>query len=261
VYDWPGNNVNIWRHRANNGKWRWISFDNDQSFVNFHFDAIAHSTLEGGTTWPNPDMSTFFIRTMFKNKTFQQLYLDRFAYHLEHSFEEARINHLIDSILDMIAPVMPEHIERWQYPENINVWYNNVQKMRDFAKYRPCFLKIHLYEHFNINDSTYLAGLCDGVSLPLFPAPPITQKEYDDKTIFTYPNPARNNLSISFNGFVEREVMCFIYDMTGRMLLEMTFELNEKNLIHIPIEHFAKGIYILELFIDNEVQHKKIILE
>ena len=66
-YDWPGNNVTVWRNR-NNGKWRWMLYDLDWSsnFEIVHlatpdFNALHHATSADGVGWPTDAASTLFF--------------------------------------------------------------------------------------------------------------------------------------------------------------------------------------------------------
>ena len=58
-FDWPQNNVKIWRPRTPNGKWRWMMLDVDAGFLrapnresysyghsNPDFNALVHATCE-----------------------------------------------------------------------------------------------------------------------------------------------------------------------------------------------------------------------
>ena len=41
-YDWPGNNIKLWNHRDNSGKWRWIFYDLDAAFNNPLYNMLEH---------------------------------------------------------------------------------------------------------------------------------------------------------------------------------------------------------------------------
>jgi len=259
VYDWPGNNVTIWRNKANNGKWRWMFFDNDNCFENYAFNAIEHSTVAGNTNWPNPDISTLLLRNLFKNKNFRQEYLKRFEYYLLNDFSETSINSLIDSITNLIGPIMREHINRWQYPLTLTEWEKNVQKIRAFAKLRPCYIKEHLYSFFNITDSTYMASICTEIIIPEDSIIPLPISDIE-KNISLYPNPTKDLLYINFSGYNTDEASCVLLDITGRILFSQVIKLGIENEITLSLSGYAKGIYILKIFSDK-AEFKKIVLE
>jgi hypothetical protein len=82
--DWPGNNVKYWRDNSENGKWRWILFDTDFGFNWIWSEDYTHNTLEfaleeNGPEWPNPPWSTFILRKLLENQSFQNDFVNRYA--------------------------------------------------------------------------------------------------------------------------------------------------------------------------------------
>ncbi|MDT8858824.1 CotH kinase family protein [Alkalihalobacillus sp. MEB130] len=153
--DWPGNNNRYWRERPD-GKWRWSVFDLD-----FGFDlpnatgTVAHDTLSfatepGGTSWPNPDYSTFLLRTLLQNESFRDTFISRFAHYLNTNFESTHVIQTIDKMAAALAPEMPNHISRWGTPESLEKWEEEVETMRRFADRRPDFVQAHLLSFFQL---------------------------------------------------------------------------------------------------------------
>jgi len=109
--DWPGNNIKYWRLRTNeyqpqapkghDGRWRWLMYDTDFVFgISGGADAYTHNTLEfataiGGTSWPNPDWSTFLLRNLLINQEFQQNFINRFADLINTTFRSDRLINMI----------------------------------------------------------------------------------------------------------------------------------------------------------------------
>lgn len=252
VYDWPGNNVNLWRPRTPEGKFRCIFFDNDQCFSNYSFDAIAHSTMTGGTTWPNPDESTFLLRNLLRNRKFSNLYLQKFEYHLTNSFSEQHMLFIIDSIASALEPVMNEHINRWQYPLTLTNWKINMQKMREFAQLRPCYMKQHLYQHFNITDSSYAATICP------FSVDTVPSVGY---VISTYPNPAKDVINVELSGYNDTDVRCSLYDMTGRTVYDAITAIQSEGSVAIPVINLSYGLYVLRVEVGGDIKYMKVMME
>jgi hypothetical protein len=165
--DWPRGNIKFWR--ANSGKydrWRWILYDLDGCFRSWR---INHNTIELATdpwcncTWPNPPYSTLLFRKLLENEDFKNEFIQRYAWHMNTTFQENRIIHIIDSMQENIAPEIPRHIEKWggqivPYPESwmrpiftsVQEWEEYVDEMRYFANERRPYATEHVIHYFNL---------------------------------------------------------------------------------------------------------------
>ncbi len=255
VYDWPGNNVKFWRPQQAGAKWRWFFFDNDMSMENSDFNALEHATCEDNNIWPNPEWSTFLLRNFFKNEKFTQSYLERFEYHLLHTFTEARINKLLDTLYYQIKPIMPEQISRWGYPYSYNFWLNTIEDIRKFAAKRPCYMKKHLFDFFNISDSTYADFIDCSAAF-------IDDKKGSEKTlqIKLFPNPAHNYIQVEFKEVLPESALLKIYDTTGRIVHEKNCKPCD-NLKIINLQHFCSGLYLLQVHINDQFYTKKFMIQ
>jgi hypothetical protein len=161
--DWLNNNVNFWRNKvaANNlgaaygldGRWRWAFHDMDNSMsyvfgdINANNLAIANSF---GTASYNPEWSTRLFRKMLENTEFKNYFINRFADALNTTFLPARTIGLMQSMRAVIFPTIPEHIGRWNSPEDLGdySWYMGYQT--GFFNQRPDFQRNHIRSVFNI---------------------------------------------------------------------------------------------------------------
>lgn len=152
--DWPGNNMKYWRPRTPQGRWKWIVFDTDFGFGLWNAAAYRDNTLEfatapNGPDWPNPPWSTFLLRRLLENPQFKNDFINRFADHLNVTFEPKRVIQKIDSIKTLLQSEIPRHQLRWR--DSARNWAQNVQNLKQFATYRPNFVKTHLISKFNLN--------------------------------------------------------------------------------------------------------------
>jgi len=161
--DWLNNNVNFWRNKvaANNlgaaygldGRWRWAfhDMDNTMSYVfgdiNANNLAVANSF---GTASYNPEWSTRLFRKMLENTEFKNYFINRFADALNTTFLPARTIGIMQSMRAVIFPTIPEHIGRWNSPEDLGdySWYMGYQT--GFFNQRPDFQRNHIRSVFNI---------------------------------------------------------------------------------------------------------------
>ncbi|TVR39802.1 MAG: T9SS C-terminal target domain-containing protein [Bacteroidia bacterium] len=175
--DWPGNNIQFWRYYTDtynpdappglDGRWRWQVFDLDFGFgLNFDYvtgvdEGPAHNTLSfalepNGPSWPNPPWSTFILRRLVENETFQTGFVTRFADLLNSNFAESVVVQKLESFREMYLPEMPEHIHRWRMPEDMNHWESEIDVMRNFAIERPGYLRQYLREEFDLGPTAKL---------------------------------------------------------------------------------------------------------
>jgi photosystem II stability/assembly factor-like uncharacterized protein len=79
-----------------------------------------------------------------------------------------------------------------------------------------------------------------------------------EKKIVVYPNPAKENLTISFPKELNQNLKIEIIDLLGRISFSEEYDNQLNNEIKINISNLAKGNYLLKIFSDNEFVTKKI---
>ncbi len=157
--DWPGSNMKLWRERKPGAKWRWLIYDTDFGFGGNSnslpaSNTLALATATNGPSWPNPPWSTLMLRKMLTNEEFKYEFIQRFAVHINTTFEKNRVLTLIDSIRTVIAPEIPRHKARW--PQSISygsTWDTLIYVMKDFAVKRAGYTRSHFYSKFGVTGS------------------------------------------------------------------------------------------------------------
>lgn len=160
--DWPGSNMKLWRERVDGSKWRWMIYDLDFTFGGnaqglATTNTLAQATATNGPSWPNPPWSTLMLRKLLDNADFKNEFIQRFAAHVNTTFETNHVLAVIDSMAQDIASEIPRHKERW--PQSISfgpTWQDLIDLMRDFAIDRPANVRNHFYAKFGISGSNTL---------------------------------------------------------------------------------------------------------
>ncbi len=164
--DWPGSNMKLWRERKPNAKWRWMIYDLDFTFGGnaqgqYYTNTLAQATATNGPEWPNPPWSTLMLRKLLENTEFKNEFIQRYAVHLNTTYEKNHVVAVIDSLAQGIATEIPRHKLRW--PQSLSLdkknWTENVQIMKDFALLRPDTSRKHFRTKFSIagNNSLYIS--------------------------------------------------------------------------------------------------------
>lgn len=115
-YDWPHNNIKMWKKKEN-GKWRWILFDTDFGFNLYDgslhtFNSLTYALGENTGKSTQPWATRLFSRLVL-NESFRNTLIDRFSVHLSTSFQSQRVNFIIDSLAAKIRPEITYHKNRW----------------------------------------------------------------------------------------------------------------------------------------------------
>ncbi len=191
--DWPGNNIEYWRYSGppnphiaeQDGRWRWVVFDLDYGFAlsgghgSWKFDMISFVTDPKGPTYANRLWATFLIRSLLESDQWREQFVLRFSDLLNTTFLPMNTMALIDTMAGVIRPEMDRHIARWSYPPSLDVWEQNIELMKEFARKRPGYQIEHLRRHFDLQPPQWVeigiprvgTGSVRINSLDIFPHP------------------------------------------------------------------------------------------
>jgi hypothetical protein len=155
--DWPGSNVKLWKEKVPGAKWRWMIYDLDFTFGGnakgmANTNTLEQATAANGPDWPNPPWSTLMFRKLLDNTEFKNEFIQRFAAHMNTTFEPNRVLFVIDSMAAKIASEIPRHKLRW--PQSISyapTWQDLINVMKTFTVERPVNVRNHFYAKFGIS--------------------------------------------------------------------------------------------------------------
>ncbi len=161
-YDWPANNLTVWRERAPNAKWRYGMADTDGSTGNNltsmadpDFNTFASINDANSQSWPNHSNSTLFIRKALDRQEFREEFLQRSCSVMELIFSESRAHSFVDDMVAIYEPNVPAQLDRWGYDNamggNIYSWNYWIELYKDFWTRRPGFFRQHLNDFYNLN--------------------------------------------------------------------------------------------------------------
>ena len=100
---------------------------------------MEHSTSTEND-WPYCECSNLLFRKLLQNEDFKNLFISKFSDHLKTTFDADRIIGIINEFESLYTNEIEEHIDRWSYPNSKTSWENEVEKLRVFAKERPCYI-------------------------------------------------------------------------------------------------------------------------
>jgi hypothetical protein len=152
--DWFRNNVLFWKKNVaeintdalagHDGRWRWAVIDLDYGFWAIEENMLAHAL--GGIP------GALMANSLIKNDHFRVEFINRFADHLNTTFDSRRVISEIDMVENLLESDMRLHIQRWQSMGNsIDQWHENVAFLREFALARPNIVRGHIMEEFQLS--------------------------------------------------------------------------------------------------------------
>lgn len=159
--DWPGNNVKRWRSR-DDGKWRWMLYDTDFGLgtygVSATHDSLAAALDPMGPEWPNPPWSTELFRLMMASPDFKQLFVNRYADHMNTLLAPEATVPLLQTYADDIALEIPRHVDRWgSWDDGVNVrsieddtWENEIGWIELWLERRPEHARGHVVANLGL---------------------------------------------------------------------------------------------------------------
>lgn len=204
-WDWPHNNVEYWKSLDADGKFRWFFFDCDACFYKDGFNSMDF--FEDPTT---TDWDKVLLSNLFTNDKFRSQFTIRLYQLLSSNFNPSIVLSKIDSLEQLYAPFMFQHIQRWNQPTNYSTWQNHLEEMKIFALTRPQKLVNFIQENF-------------GSPLTFFP------------------NPAADVLYTDLPGEIEG-VEITVFDGQGKLVMRDWYGMQG-----VDISNLKPGIYLVRV--------------
>ena len=139
-------------------KWRPIYFDNDYSLGEGSLNAGligTYMSFSGYTTKNGTHVSMDLTAGLWTSPQFRQLFLQRAAHHVKHTFAPEKILPILDEMVAEIEPEMQKQIQRWGAPGSMQSWKNNVATFRSLLQRRPEAFKRVLLSYFDVTAQQY----------------------------------------------------------------------------------------------------------
>ncbi|MBQ9941868.1 MAG: CotH kinase family protein [Christensenellaceae bacterium] len=159
-------NVRFWRatdEGSKYSKYRWMLFDLDWgvfngtykwNYIEEYFNPQGHGIGHGFTT--------AISCGLLENPEWKEKFIERYAWHLNNTFDPDRMEAILDAMVAEIEPEMPRHIDRWgkasmpdcaASPASMEVWENNVASLKRMLREKVDITKADLQEFFNLSDA------------------------------------------------------------------------------------------------------------
>lgn len=230
-FDWPENNMKLWRPQTKNGKWRWIFYDLDAGLKNIDYNMFVHCTnTDESITWPNSPRSTFLFRNLLKNSDFVDQFVKRYAEILNANFSTTSMLTKAASIKELYENEIESHINRWHFPDNYSKWEVDIEeKLINFLENRPCSVQDHINNFLNPNSFQFDCNENEPMS-----------------NVILAPNPNNGSFFILNNSHNTIRGNVTISSITGKKIYQENYiYLNAYEKKHFNFPKLPIGMYIL----------------
>ena len=155
-YDFPGNNIIMWRPRAEGGRWRWIAKDVDYTMglydepYNYKIlDWLYNPKYDNGKNWgANSSESTLLFRRLMDDKDFRRIFIDHCAIYMGDFLNYENIRKVWNLMYDEIRAEYPHHRKL------INQWWPNyndeMSKASKWLNSRTDYFYNHLGDFYQL---------------------------------------------------------------------------------------------------------------
>ncbi|MFB1485168.1 CotH kinase family protein [Corallococcus sp. RDP092CA] len=153
--DWPDNNVKFWRLRTKkpvpdaaygqDGRWRWLVYDLDFALsYGPDYDSLGRVLNDPPEV---PAWAPQLLRALLQSPEFKARFIERFLWHIEHTFAAERVLAALDAAVEGLEPEMPGQVARWAQPDSLEVWRANIESLRETLRQRPAAMRRLLEQH------------------------------------------------------------------------------------------------------------------
>lgn len=146
-WDWPQNNLKLWRHATGDRKLRYIMYDTDITLAIWNLmptDSNMISRLRNGSTDAHSEMFSAFL----DNTTFRNYFINRSADLMNTIYLPSYYEATLDGIKNTFGTEINTHYARWDG----DMWYHDfhISRMRTFMNDRPTYHRDDIEESFGL---------------------------------------------------------------------------------------------------------------
>lgn len=225
-YDFPHNNLKLWKIKNDTALWRHFFFDCDACMIYANHNLFTElNNQEVELFQKHPEWALSIIQPLMQNPQFRNQLMIQYYYHLQNTFNTGNVMGQIDRLEELYKPLVAEHTYRWHQPEDLIKWLNNVEMLRIFAMQRPSYVIEQLKENF-------------------------------ENPFTVYPNPSKGELNISSDIKDIQNFELVILDISGKVVLRQNISVAQVTLETI----LQPGIYFTNFRYDGLIFTEKIVV-
>jgi hypothetical protein len=134
-YDWPGNNIKVYRCDSTLYKWRFSTIDLELSLQPNGWSDCNSNGIEYAMNTGQDNPYTRPWWQSMSNPQYRRYFINRYADVLNSTYKEERLLEVENNFFNIWTPEMPNEYQRWGDPWNVSGWmndyYNRHLQLRD----------------------------------------------------------------------------------------------------------------------------------
>lgn len=157
-WDWPQNNLKLWRPTGDGNPLRYITYDTDITLGNFGVQLADFNQINRIRNTADDPHSEIFS-SFLENKTFQNDFINRSADLMNTIYQPAYIEAEIDARIAEIDNEIPKHLDRWagqyvkiDYTRSYSSWLSEKDATMAFVDARLEYARDQLQTEFSLTD-------------------------------------------------------------------------------------------------------------
>ncbi|MBX9850489.1 MAG: CotH kinase family protein [Cytophagaceae bacterium] len=149
-WDWPQNNLKMWRPKYGDRKFRYFMYDTDITLGIWGMEPYTWNKMgeiknaTGLSKGPNAEI----FSKMLNYTPFRNYFINRYADLMNTIYLPANYRGMAYKIRDSIASEMPRHLARWG--ADVPTWNYNISQMVNFINARPTEARNHVRSEFGL---------------------------------------------------------------------------------------------------------------
>ena len=143
--------VRRYRSEENDGKWRWIVFDQDLGMLNDTNSISRWMDKEGAGSTKKVENKLF--RYLMSNDAVVDRFLTRFGELVAGPWSADGLLPRFDALIESIRPEMTQHCAKWASVLTLKRWETHVASMRQRLEERPGKIIGYLCEYFSLSQA------------------------------------------------------------------------------------------------------------
>lgn len=186
--DFPGNNIVMWRPRAEDGRWRWVAKDTDFGLGLYNrpynykiFNWLHDNNFDSANAWANKPEHTRLFRRLMDVPEFRDMFIDRCAVYMGDFLNGRTLTNELDAMSSAIRSEFTHHCKlftgwRPNYDEEL-------RNAKNWATNRTTFFYSHLADFYKLGTPRTVridAGRIDKVTLTVNGIP-LQGRSFDGK--------------------------------------------------------------------------------
>ena len=255
-YDWPGNNSKMWRERSTDGKFRWLLLDNDGCLGNASYNSIEHATDPNHVGWPNPPVSTLFLRRLLENDGFKQQFISRMADLLNTSFDKNLVGYELSDLYAYYNPEYSEHQDRWSPLAEDVALEDNYTEIMEVVRVRACYVREHFMNYFSLTEQEFPYA-CDSSALYLN----TDEVANVGNELFVFPVPNNGIFTAVIPQTMTGKLEIELYDLSGKLIFVDEAQQQNGNQLSVSAEGVSAGVYTFRVSSKTETRYAKLIIQ